>query len=102
MIDAPHIIDNPSNQTAEEGETVKMSCGYVDVGTGALPLWNINGTTFTSTSLPLMFTALRDGIRFRATPALDGVEFQCFFQGVTSAVGRIHVHQSKFCKSVVE
>ena len=77
---------------------MKMDCGYV--GTGALPLWKINGITYTSTGLPLQFTALRDGIQFKAIPALNGVEFQCFFQGgmsIKSDMGRVHVRQSKLC-----
>ena len=75
---------------------MEMDCGYV--GTSALPLWNINGTIYSSTSLPTHFTALRDGLQFSAIPALDGFEFQCFFEGNTktkSNFGRIHVHQSK-------
>ena len=95
-VDQLSIIDHPRNQTVDDGEMVDMDCGYV--GTGALPLWNISGIIYSSTSLPTHFTALRDGLQFRAIPTLNDFKFRCFFQGnakTKSKFGRISVRQSK-------
>ena len=69
-----HVELKPPNKTVTEGTPVTLEC-CVSVP-NVFPMWEINGTNYRVTNLPLNYEADGTNITFRAT---SDVILRCFF-----------------------
>lgn len=93
------ILGPSTHVQATEGELVHLQCS--SSATNDLPLWLINGTSYTATTLPYWALANASGLVFPAYSFVNNTSFQCFFTRYHPETGKLFRHTSNVTRVTV-